>query len=71
MTLDYLFLLLFKLNFLIKSVIVYSVKIKIYIKTLRNPEFVNMAIEMTIKNREDFNTKAIYPHDLFYRRVLD
>ncbi len=35
----------------------------------RNPEFINQAIELTTKNREDLNSKLIYPHDVFYRRV--
>jgi hypothetical protein len=33
----------------------------------KNPEFINSAIEYTIKNREDSNIKLVYPHDLFYR----
>ena len=35
----------------------------------KNPEFINLAIEFTTKNREEQNAKLIYPHDLFYRRV--
>ena len=35
----------------------------------KNTEFINSAIEFTTKNREDLNSKLIYPHDVFYRRV--
>ena len=37
---------------------------------MKNPEFINAAFEFTTKNREDLNSKLIYPHDVFYRRVL-
>jgi nuclear pore complex protein Nup133 len=36
---------------------------------MKNAEFINSAIEYTTKNREDLNSKLIYPHDVFYRRV--
>ncbi|CAF0780515.1 unnamed protein product [Brachionus calyciflorus] len=35
----------------------------------KNQELINLAIEYTTKNREDLNSKLIYPHDVFYRRV--
>jgi nuclear pore complex protein Nup133 len=34
-----------------------------------NSEFISQAIEYTTKNRQDLNSKLIYPHDVFYRRV--
>ena len=39
-------------------------------KYKRNQEFINQAIEFTIKNRDDpQRPKFVYPHDLFYRKV--
>jgi len=35
----------------------------------KNSEFINAAIELTTKRRDDLNAKLIYPHDVFYRRV--
>ena len=35
----------------------------------RNPELINGAIEYLAKNREESNSKLVYPHDLFYRKV--
>jgi len=35
----------------------------------KNPELINASIEFIAKNREEMNTKLIYPHDVFYRKV--
>lgn len=35
----------------------------------KNPELINAAIEFIAKSREEMNTKLIYPHDIFYRKV--
>lgn len=37
----------------------------------RNQDLLNSAIEYTTRNREDLSTKLIYPHDVFYRKVLE
>ncbi len=35
----------------------------------KNPELINAAIEFIAKNREEMNSKLVYPHDIFYRKV--
>ena len=35
----------------------------------KNAELINAAIEFIAKGREEMNTKLIYPHDVFYRKV--
>lgn len=35
----------------------------------RNPELINAAIEYIAKDREEINSKLIYPHDIFFRKV--
>jgi len=37
---------------------------------LRNPELINAAIEYIAKDREESNLKSIYPHDIFFRKVI-
>ena len=35
----------------------------------KNPELINASIEFIAKSREEMNTKLVYPHDIFYRKV--